>query len=100
MAIGYIYQGRYMPADEYYAAKAQEQRPRSGLPAPRIIQDGIEMTSMLDGKTYTSKSALRATYRANGVEEVGNEKLTRPATREYRPEGVRDDVRRAIAQAS
>lgn len=48
--------------------------PRSDLPCPQVMSDVMEPTqSMLDGKMYASKSALRATYRAAGVTEVGND---------------------------
>lgn len=47
---------------------------RSDLPCPRIMGDAMSpVQSMLDGKYYDSKSALRATYRAAGVTEVGND---------------------------
>lgn len=47
---------------------------RSDLPCPRIMSDAMSpVQSMLDGKYYDSKSALRATYRAAGVTEVGND---------------------------
>lgn len=40
---------------------------RSPLPCPMIISDSIDPTeSMADGKTYTSKTALRRTYRPDG----------------------------------
>ncbi|ESZ15603.1 hypothetical protein X735_01400 [Mesorhizobium sp. L2C085B000] len=47
---------------------------RSHLSAPMINSDTMsEVQSMHDGMIYTSKSALRATYRAAGLEEVGND---------------------------
>lgn len=47
---------------------------RSYLTAPLVIRDDMEpVQSMLDGKMYTSKSALRATYRRAGVDEIGND---------------------------
>lgn len=47
---------------------------RSSLPTPRIVTDSMApVQSMLDGKTYDSKSAIRATYKAAGVTEVGND---------------------------
>ncbi len=47
---------------------------RSDLPCPRIASDVMEpVQSMLDGKYYDSKSALRATYRRAGCIEVGND---------------------------
>lgn len=54
---------------------------RSSLPAPMIVSDTIDqpVQSMADGKYYTSKAALRATYKPSGnpqgksYVEVGNE---------------------------
>jgi len=48
---------------------------RSDLPLPHIISDNMEPTEQVDGKFYTSKRAFRATGRALGLVEVGNEKL-------------------------
>jgi hypothetical protein len=47
--------------------------PRSGLPTPMIISDGTEVRSMGDGKIYTSKSALRRSYKEQGFVELGND---------------------------
>lgn len=47
---------------------------RSDLPCPSVIGDAMApVQSMHDGRMYDSKSALRATYRANGLVEVGND---------------------------
>lgn len=74
---------------------------RSHLPAPMVNADTMsEVQSMLDGKMYASKSALRATYRAAGVEEVGND----PARfrRRERPKvdrrAIKDTVQKAKAR--
>jgi len=48
---------------------------RSGLSLPYVISDTMEPTEQVDGKFYTSKRAFRATGRALGLVEVGNEKL-------------------------
>ena len=96
--VGYVYKGRFLSPDEYYAAKAADAPKRSHLSKPMIASDNIELRSQTDGKMYTSKAALRAEYRRAGVIEVGNEKQNRPATKEYVPQGVRDDVRQAIAR--
>jgi len=48
---------------------------RSGLSLPYVISDTMEPTEQVDGKFYTSKRAFRATGRALGLIEVGNEKL-------------------------
>jgi hypothetical protein len=73
---------------------------RSGLGAPGVISDEMPPTqSMLDGKYYTSKAALRATYRPSGNREgarfveVGND----PALLRPRPKPAPD--RKAIRQA-
>ena len=59
---------------------------RSTLPAPMVISDTIDpVRSMADGKEYTSKSALRSTYKPSGnpdgisYVEVGNEVNNTPA---------------------
>jgi hypothetical protein len=48
---------------------------RSDLPCPNVISDTIEPTEQVDGKYYTSKTAFRATGRALGLTEIGNEKV-------------------------
>lgn len=62
-----------------------------------VIRDDMDpVRSMLDGQMYDSKSRLRATYRAAGVEEIGNEQ---PRTERPKPRVDRDEIRRAIWQA-
>lgn len=68
---------------------------RSHLPAPMVIGDSVEIKSMVDGKIYTSKSALRKSYRERGYVEVGNEKLT-PAPK---PAPDRKAIREAVGKA-
>jgi hypothetical protein len=58
----------------------EEEQARSSLPAPMVISDTIEpVKSMADGKYYSSKAALRSTYKPSGnpqgisYVEVGNE---------------------------
>jgi hypothetical protein len=48
---------------------------RSVLPCPHVISDIMEPTEHVDGKFYTSKAAFRATGRALGLIEIGNEKF-------------------------
>ena len=73
------------------------------LPVPYFICDTMdELQSMADGKTYTSKSAMRASYKAennpHGVDfhEVGNENTAtfNPPKRDRA--GDRDAIERAI----
>jgi len=47
---------------------------RSALPCPMVISDTMPPTEQVDGRFYTSKRAFRATGRALGLTEVGNEK--------------------------
>lgn len=94
----YVYHPRTMklvPAEEYYSEKYADVR-RSHLPTPRIQSDTVEVRSMLDGKMYSSKGRLRETYRAAGVEEVGNEPLKRPATKNETAPGLKEEVARAV----
>src|SRR6478736_8493258 len=61
------------------------ERKVSDLPRPMVISDHIEtVQSMADGRFYSSKSALRATYKPSGnaegasYVELGNEKISAP----------------------
>jgi hypothetical protein len=74
---------------------------RSHLPAPMINTDTMSETqSMLDGKFYTSKSALRATYRQAGVEEIGNDpsRFRRKAKAKVDRKAIKDSVHKAKAR--
>lgn len=67
---------------------------RSDLPIPFVASDTMDpVQSMLDGRMYTSKAALRATYKAAGVVEVGND----PARLRPKPKPTPD--RAAIRQS-
>ena len=75
---------------------------RSDLPFPAIMSDCIEVQSQVDGKTYTSKSALRRSYREQGYVEVGNEWLnSEPKKPEPKVDrkAVRNSVGRAMTRA-
>ena len=66
--------------------------PRSHIAAPMLIRDTIDpLLGMHDGKTYDSKSSLRASYKANGLIELGNDAPTEP-TAPPRPGGMREDI--------
>ncbi|WP_181763427.1 hypothetical protein [Mesorhizobium sp. B2-4-15] len=82
--------------------KAETTRPkRAALPAPMINSDTMSETqSMLDGKYYTSKSALRATYRVAGVEEVGNDpaRLRRRKKPKVDRKAIKDTLHKAAAR--
>lgn len=70
---------------------------RSDLAAPIIVRDTIELKSMADGKTYTSKRALRKSYREQGFVEMGNQ---RPKRKKPSRKPVRETVEKAFAKAN
>lgn len=82
--------------------KTETARPkRSALPAPMISTDTMpETQSMLDGKYYTSKSALRQTYRQAGVEEVGNDpaRFRKRSKPKVDRKAIKDTVQKAKAR--
>lgn len=92
-------------AAEFYADKyAGREHSRSTLPCPNIATDTMEpVQSMLDGKMYDSKANLRATYKAAGVTEVGNDSsVTNP--KPYTPpapdkKAVRASIEHAFSRA-
>ena len=75
---------------------------RSGLPLPNVISDHMEPTEQVDGRFYTSKRAFRAVGKANGLIEIGNEKLptSRPrasfqkASKEARRQSIKIAIER------
>lgn len=74
---------------------------RSNLPFPRIISDTMEpVQSMLDGKYYTSKSRLRATYKAAGCVEVGNDPQRFKTRQKQKPDAkaIKDTLDKAAAR--
>jgi len=74
---------------------------RSDLGAPMVISDTMDpVQSQLDGRLYDSKSKLRATYKAAGVVEVGNDVKTTPKPIERpKKQEIRASVERAFSQA-
>jgi len=74
---------------------------RSSLPAPMLISDTMEpVQSMVDGRFYTSKAVLRASYRAAGVVEVGNDPSRLKPKPKPQPnrKAIRQSVEKAFAQ--
>lgn len=80
---------------------------RSDLPCPMLIMDTIDpVQSMADGNFYTSKQALRRTYRADGnpqgkeFVEVGNDQKPHEQKRGSYvrdPKKSRDAIEKAMA---
>ena len=86
---------RLVPAEEY----VRPSPPRADFPAPMVICDTMDgVQSMLDGKTYTSKSKLRQTYKEAGVAEVGDQA---PLTKQPPPppdeKAIRETVEKSFA---
>lgn len=76
---------------------------RSHLPAPMLNRDQMDpVQSMLDGKLYDSKSRLRATYKAAGMIEVGNDpaRFAKKEKPKIDRKGVRDTIRKAFSRYS
>ena len=82
--------------------RARHEKQRSeNMPLPFVISDTMEPVEQVDGRFYTSKRAFRASGKAHGLIEVGNEKpkpraklsQTRAAA-----EGRRSSIKKAIEQ--
>ncbi len=78
---------------------------RSSLPAPMVIADTIDaVRSMADGKEYTSKAALRATYKPSGnpdgisYVEVGNERPTGIVKPKVDEKAIQTSLQKALAR--
>ena len=56
--------------------------------------------SPIDGSYIGSRSKHRVHMKKHGVIEAGNEKLNRSWRKEYKPEGVVDDIKRSIYEVS
>jgi len=73
---------------------------RSDLSSPMISLDTMDaVQSQLDGKFYDSKSALRATYKAAGVTEIGNDSSVTDPKPFKRPKPDRKAIRESIGKA-
>lgn len=72
---------------------------RSDLPCPQIISDHMPPVEQVDGRFYDSKSAFRAVGRANGLVEVGTEKLTRKVVRQSSTRAAAEARRTAVKTA-
>jgi hypothetical protein len=72
---------------------------RSELACPYIISDEMPPVEQVDGRYYTSKAAFRAVGRANGLTEVGTEKLTKKVKRSTDKYRVKQERRHALRRA-
>lgn len=71
---------------------------RSDLPCPMIVSDQVEVKSMVDGQIYTSKRALRQSYRDKGYVEIGNEQQKMPVKPKPDRRAIRNSVRGALSK--
>lgn len=80
---------------------------RSDLPAPMVVTDTMEpVQNMVDGKFYTSKSAMRATYKPSGnaegreYVEIGNDPARFKRWEKPKPDraAIRETVQKAKAR--
>lgn len=71
---------------------------RGDVSAPMLIRDGMDpIRNHADGGIYDSKSAYYKAVKAAGCEVVGNDSsLAKAKPKEYVPEGVGRDIKRAI----
>lgn len=88
--------GELLGRDAYYSRQTAPKR--SNLAAPMIMSDSVEVKSMVDGKIYTSKAALRQSYRAKGYVEVGNEPLKAPPRPKPDRKAISESVGKAFAR--
>ena len=79
--------------------------PSDDLPVPHFISDTIDtVQSMADGRYYSSKAALKATYLPSGNPqgerflEVGNEPIRAKPQPRQDTAGIRDAIKSAVAQ--
>lgn len=67
--------------------------------APNIRPDGMDaIRNHADGRMHDSKSAYYKAVRQAGCEIVGNDPIALKNRPEYQPQGVRDDLRRALSE--
>lgn len=88
--------GELVTRDEFNAR--QQPAKRSRLAAPMLIRDCIETKSMADGKIYTSKAALRRSYRERGYAEVGTDPVRTPPKPKADRKAIRASIMKAKAQ--
>jgi hypothetical protein len=79
--------------------RAVEQDKRSKLSGPAFISDNVEVKSMADGQIYTSKRALRRSYRERGYVEVGDQQQKIPPRVKPDRKEIRNSLRKGFSQA-
>ena len=74
---------------------------RSDLAGPMLIRDEMDrpLQSMADGRMYTSKSAMRAGYKAHGFTEVGDDKRYTKPSSPKKPKADRKAIEASVGKA-
>jgi hypothetical protein len=95
-----VCEGWHEPEAWPHNCMPEQNMTRSDLPGPMIISDTMEpVQSQLDGKFYDSKAALRSTYRAAGVVEVGNDSSVTDPKPFKRPKPKREEIKASVNKA-
>jgi hypothetical protein len=70
-----------------------------GADAPYVRTDGMDpIRSMADGKIYDSKSGYYQSVRRADCEIVGNDRAGFGPRPEFKPQGVAQSIKKALAQ--
>jgi hypothetical protein len=83
-------------------ANAKDLPKHCGKPMQRVFTPHMVITDMqpykspLDGTWITTRTKHRSHMKEHGVIEVGNEKLTRPASKPYDPGNLKQDIANSI----
>jgi hypothetical protein len=84
----------------YRRVRTDPPPPRGQFATPMVVHDQCEVKSMVDGQIYTSKAALRQSYREKGYVEVGSEDITKhvkPPQKDRKK--LRESIARGLSQA-
>jgi hypothetical protein len=94
---------KLVPRDEFYARQPAP-KVSDTIPRPYFISDNLGgingLRNHADGRDYDSKSEYYRAVKRAGCEVVGNESLSRPATKVETPAGLKEDLHRAWSQHS
>ena len=95
--------GELVPKGQFYARKYANV-PRSSVACPYVVSDGIELQSMADGRTYTSKRAYYDSLKRTGHEIVAgmdpSSYVAKAPNDKQLEADIAADVKRAIQEVS
>lgn len=89
----------FTPLTDLYASIAEARRanPRPGPVAPMVMGDKGAYKSPMDRTVVDGRTAHKEHMRKHGVQEAGDIRFGE-STREKAPEGIRDDINRAVQE--